>query len=47
LGIELSSTWFKKQLLHAIIRASLGVDGMSEKQKPNDLFDAPNTLGCQ
>jgi hypothetical protein len=27
-----------------IIRASLGSDKMSEKQKPNDLFDAPNML---
>jgi hypothetical protein len=27
-----------------IIRASLGSERMSEKQKPNDLFDAPNML---
>ena len=26
------------------IRASLGSEIMSEKQKPNDLFDAPNML---
>ncbi len=30
-----------------IIKASLGVDGMSKKQKPNDLFDAPNMLDRQ
>ena len=27
-----------------IIRASLGSEIMSEKRKPNDLFDAPNRL---
>jgi len=41
LTLYVTSTWFSKQLLHRY-HESIVRSRVNEKQKPNDLFDAPN-----